>query len=196
MMMLSSSVHSLSPSSQTPPSLEMFAPARGERLLVTGDAKGEFDNADPDYWSIIKQPKALRTAKHRLVLCRFGAGEWLDWDYAFRWAWEQGEVTVLVDEVNHVTPPNDPLFGLRSLITTGRSRGVSCILNTQRPVGIPVIVRSECEKFAIFRLQTIDDRQYMSSIVNDGELLTQPPRYSFWYQHGEDMPSLYRVGDP
>lgn len=170
--------------------LATFAP----RLLVC-DAKGEFANADPDQWSIITKPQQLRKPpKHRLVLCRFGAGEYHDWDYVFRWCWEQGELTVVVDEINHVTPPSDPLFGLRSMITTGRSRGVSCIFNTQRPVGIPVIVRSECESFAVFRLQTIDDRQYMSSIINNGELLAQPPRYAFWHQSDEDTPSLYRVG--
>src|SRR6185437_4573175 len=53
---------------------------------------------------------------------------------------------VCIDELTQFTRNSYPGPGLTSLLTRGRSRGITTIMCTQRPSGIPLFCISESEK--------------------------------------------------
>lgn len=69
---------------------------------------------------------------------------------------------------------------MRACLTTGRARKVTMIICSQRPSGLPTEVRSEANKYAMFRLQHPDDRKYMAAMMGS-EVMTNPVGHNFWF---------------
>lgn len=71
--------------------------------------------------------------------------------------------------------------GLLSLLTRGRSRGITTVMSTQRPTGLSRFAWSESQRFYIFKLQDQRDRKTVESIVPNFSDLPIPPKFHAHY---------------
>jgi hypothetical protein len=112
---------------------------------------------------------------------------------------------VMIDELTQFTRSSYPGPGMTSLLTRGRSRGITTVMCTQRPSGIPLFCISESEKYYIFKLKLEEDRERFDGAVPGKEYksagaikrlkfsrLPEPPKHGFWY-YDQDLkqPLLY-----
>lgn len=97
----------------------------------------------------------------------------------FLWrVWENENAIVYTDE-GFMIPNRDPAF--LALLTQGRSKNIQMITLIQRPVWCSKFVFSEANHFYVMRLQTEDDRKYVSGYL-DGTSIDRLPRFhSYWY---------------
>jgi len=88
-------------------------------------------------------------------------------DAVCQWAYNRQNTILAIDEVTQVTPPANPGLGLLNAITRGRSRHVSVIACTQRPVKVPPIVLSESSLIYLFELRRRQDRETVDDYTED-----------------------------
>lgn len=116
------------------------------------------------------------------------------WDNVLRWAFEIGNLTIYIDEINGIINPGamaTPM--LHAVYTRGREFGIGVWACTQRPTWIPLICLSECEHWFCFRLSLAADRERMAQFCGDEVLHPIRDRYGFWYRSIEDdQPHYYR----
>lgn len=101
-----------------------------------------------------------------------------------RQAYEAGNITIFVDEINALTPTANQARLDQSLINVlqrGRSRNISVWSGSQRPTNIPKIFMSEARHFFIFRLNLEGDRKTVSEFTNEETLRKPVDRYGFYY---------------
>lgn len=102
-------------------------------------------------------------------------------------------IGVMVDELLSFVRSSRPGPGLTALLTRGRSRGITTILATQRPAGIPRFALTEAQRFYIFNLTHEDDRKTTGRFVPGLTGLAAPRDYGFYYyQVGDQAPRLYK----
>lgn len=83
--------------------------------------------------------------------------------------------------------------GLVALYTRGRSRGITTILSTQRPVRISRFCISEAQKAYVLKLGDKRDRKTLNDVIPNFDEYPLPPKHGFYYyESGEDAPELYR----
>lgn len=83
--------------------------------------------------------------------------------------------------------------GLTALLTRGRSRGISTIISTQRPVRLDRFCITESKKQFIFRLIDKADRKRLDDVVPNYSSMEQPPKHGFYYyESGLDAPILFK----
>lgn len=99
-------------------------------------------------------------AEPRIVV-RPGPGEdrraWLD-----RCCWHvyrHGETALGVDEVIGVVDANRRAAGFDAVLTQGRELGITALVCTQRPRGVPPTILSEADHLFVFALNREDDRK-------------------------------------
>lgn len=104
------------------------------------------------------------------------------YDKLFKFCFEQGNITVWVDEVMTVcdSPQKIPRF-LKAILTAGRSRKCRFLGCTQRPTGIPAIIPANVTHFYTFTLNQPSDRKRMVEITGCTRLYEKPDKYYFWY---------------
>lgn len=100
----------------------------------------------------------------------------------FKYCFEQGNITVWVDEVMTVcdSPQKIPRF-LKAILTAGRSRRARFLGCTQRPTGIPAIIPANITHFFTFALNQPQDRKKMVEITGCQTLYNRPDKYYFYY---------------
>ena len=82
--------------------------------------------------------------------------------------------------------------GLIALMARGRSRGITTILSTQRPVGISRSIISEAQKVYAFKLGDRRDRKVLSEVVPNFDHLPLPPKHGFYFfESGQDAAALF-----
>lgn len=82
--------------------------------------------------------------------------------------------------------------GLIALMARGRSRGITTILSTQRPVGIARSIISEAQKVYAFKLGDRRDRKVLSEVVPNFDRLPLPPKHGFYFfESGQDAATLF-----
>lgn len=86
-----------------------------------------------------------------------------------------------------------PYKGLLSLMMRGRSKGITTIVCTQRPVGIARNILSEMSKAYIFHVQDKRNRDVLDNIIPDFSRLPLPEKYAFYYwETGMHTATLYK----
>ena len=99
------------------------------------------------------------------------------------WTKSAGGICVVVHELPFLATPWSIGPQFRQLITAGGLFGITVILVSQRPSGIPVVARSESIHWACFTLLNPADRNTMADVM--GEPVRDRPLpmdHSFWYR--------------
>lgn len=109
-----------------------------------------------------------------------GAVEKLLWNI-----WGRENIGLFIDE-GYMIPKSSDAF--RAILTQGRSKNISVILLTQRPVEIDRFAISEADFFQIFHLNDKKDRaRVMEYVPYHFEKEEKLQKYhSLWYDVGED----------
>lgn len=97
---------------------------------------------------------------------------------------EMRGLPIYIDEVYQVHSGGRAGPGLIGLLTRGRSRGITTIMSTQRPLWLSRYALTEAQRFAIFRLIDRQDRKRIGEVTpypSDAVL----PRYYWAYWDGE-----------
>lgn len=101
----------------------------------------------------------------------------------FRQVWEQGNIGLLIDEGYRINP-RDEWFN--ACLTQGRSKQISMIILSQRPVWLSRFVLSEATYIQVFDLTHKEDEDVVRGYIRDDERQDEldkplPPFYSFYY---------------
>lgn len=83
--------------------------------------------------------------------------------------------------------------GLIALLTRGRSRGISTIVSTQRPVRISRFCFTEAKKAYVLRLVDKADRKRIDDIIPNYSDMPQPVKHGFYFfDAGMEAPILFK----
>lgn len=83
--------------------------------------------------------------------------------------------------------------GLLSMMMRGRSKGITTIVCTQRPVGIARNILSEMSKAYIFHIQDKRNREILDNVIPDFSKLPLPDKYAFYFwEMGMHTPTLFQ----
>lgn len=162
------------------------------RLIVL-DGKGSLGKWGLDEWNNAAQKKLSRgePVRARVVIDPlFNPNE--TWEEALQAVWEAGNVTLYIDEVYTVVPPQTkPSNYLTAIWTRGREFGIGGWASTQRPSYIPLLLISEAEHYFMFRLTLEDDRKRMAGFMGVSVLDPIHDKHGFYYSYSEDDYSTY-----
>lgn len=101
--------------------------------------------------------------------------------------WSQENIGIYIDE-GYMLPKLDRWF--RACLTQGRSKNIEMIILSQRPVWMDKYVFTEANYFAVFNLNSLDDRKHMKNFINDqAELL--PKYHCLWYDVGQQEGTVF-----
>ena len=96
-----------------------------------------------------------------------------------------GNTIVYTDEITQLATANNVPKELKVIWTQGRALNIGAWCATQRPLGIPEIIKSQSEVWFLFRVNSKDDREVVKGYIPlDGtpEVIDKPlPKYEFWY---------------
>lgn len=102
--------------------------------------------------------------------------------------------TILIDELYplHVSGKAGP--GLTAILTRGRSRGITTIMGSQRPMWISRFCLSEAQHYWVYKLVDRSDRRRLSEVIPNYPVDLSLPRYYFYYYaHAlNDDPLLFK----
>lgn len=83
--------------------------------------------------------------------------------------------------------------GLIALLSRGRSRGITTIISSQRPMMISRLCITEAQKVYAFRLSDRQDRKRLADIIPNFDDYKQPAKHGFYYfESGDDGAHLFR----
>lgn len=109
------------------------------------------------------------------------------WDSILLACLRAGNITVYIDELYAVCPPNkNPTPTLFACYTRGREFGLGVWSSTQRPVWIPLVSMSEAEHFFMFRLQLLEDKQRLAAFMGSEILTPIQDEHGFYYMRAID----------
>jgi hypothetical protein len=84
-----------------------------------------------------------------------------------------------VDELYQLANNGRAGRGLTGVLTRGRSRGITCIMSTQRPSWVPRFAITEADKYYIFRLVDKQDRNRLGDVIPD--FAKEEPAKPHWF---------------
>jgi energy-coupling factor transporter ATP-binding protein EcfA2 len=109
------------------------------------------------------------------------------WDEILYQAMRAGNITIYMDELYAVVPPNKTASPtLFACYTRGREFGLGMWASTQRPVWIPLVAMSEAEHFFVFRLQLMEDKQRLAAFMGSDVLEPIRDDHGFYYMKAID----------
>ena len=87
----------------------------------------------------------------------------------------------LIDEAYHFHGNKGNCFvGLKSILTRGRSLGITAVICSQRPVYISGFIKSEVKHFYLYRLTNPSDVKDLYNFCGFNNFNTLP-KFGFWY---------------
>jgi hypothetical protein len=101
----------------------------------------------------------------------------------FGWIYERKFTRIYIDEATCISyTGNKPPRFLTAVLNRGRERGISSLVATQRPAGVPINILSEAEHFYIFKVLHPYDKKRIEELcgiqVEDQEDLDD---FQFYY---------------
>lgn len=116
--------------------------------------------------------------------------------YLFRHFTELSGIDAYIDEVSDFHSDGGRAFnGLRALLRKGRSRGITTLMSTQRPVFLSRFALTEAQQLYIFHLSHEDDRKALDKVIPGfrDKPNPRPKSYRFWhYNASEDLLQFLR----
>lgn len=140
-------------------------------------------------------PEALEDEKIDYIIVRppaelLGEPRELD-DYLWFHYMHCHGVPAFIDELVTIQINGKAGKGLMSLMQRGRSKGITTIMCTQRPVRVDRSCVTEASKAYIFRLTDKADKKRLDDVIPNFSALANPPKHGFYfYETGEDHPVL------
>jgi len=102
---------------------------------------------------------------------------------------QQENIGIYIDE-GYMLPKLDRWF--RACLTQGRSKLIEMIILSQRPVWMDKYVFTEANHFAVFKLNSIDDRKHMRNFL-DGDTPNVLPKYHcLWYDVDRQQANIFK----
>lgn len=92
--------------------------------------------------------------------------------------WSQENIGIYIDE-GYMLPKLDRWF--RACLTQGRSKLIEMIILSQRPVWMDKYVFTEANYFAVFKLNSIEDRKHVSNFLDGNRPIVLPQYHCLWY---------------
>lgn len=117
----------------------------------------------------------------------------------FRYCYERENNIVWVDELMSVSSANSCPEYLKYTSIMGRSRNVSLWCCTQRPVGVPQVLISNCTHFVVYNMRNDVDRKKIQDVTGFPELRKLPndvgkEPFCFWYANTTmEKPTICRL---
>ncbi len=154
---------------------------RSSRVTNWDNVRRAVDNPEIDY--IIFQPPINEMADPMA----------LD-NYLMRHYFEFHDCTAYIDEIYqfHKGPHSGP--GLMSLLTRGRSKGITTLMSTQRPRYLTNFAISETQKFFVMKITFRDDNKRLSDFIPDYDAKNPPalPDHGFlFYKTGDNSSRIF-----
>ena len=129
------------------------------------EKKGFFSKTQKDM-RVIYRPKRVKI--DTIKTHSLDNPNWRKMDDLCDYAYEQGNIILLLDEVNPFTTPMTIVPCLFDCMTMGRSRGVTIITTSQRPNTIHNTLISEAQTRYLFRQEIESDRTKIKGICGAG----------------------------
>lgn len=177
--------------------LARYLTQRIPRLIVLdgkGTLSGEDWNLEPWDGRGINKLQTGQPARLR-ALAPVGSIDPIDyWETVLYTAYKVQNVTIYIDELYAVCPPNQKQSpALFAVYTRGRELGIGVWAATQRPVWVPLVGLSEAEHFFMFRLQLDEDRRHMAAFMGRDVMNLIKDPYGFYYMRAiKDNPVYFR----
>jgi DNA helicase HerA-like ATPase len=95
---------------------------------------------------------------------------------------------VYIDEITQLASATIIPRELKLIWTQGRSLKIGAWCATQRPKGIPVIVKDQSEVWFMFRVNSLDDRKVVKGYMplDDTPEVVERPLPKYWFYYWED----------
>jgi DNA helicase HerA-like ATPase len=101
----------------------------------------------------------------------------------------QEDIIIYIDE-GYMLPKLDRWF--RACLTQGRSKHIEMIILSQRPVWMDKYVFTEANFFAVFKLNSVEDRKHMRNFLDGRELTILPQYHCLWYDVDKQQSTILR----
>lgn len=125
--------------------------------VIVYDTKGQIDW---EGYQTVTSFSELKSCSAKKIRYKPKLEDWYNEEPAnefFSYVYHRGDSTLYVDEVATACYDGQIPFWLHGIMSRGRELGVSFIGSTQRPKRIPLSLLSESERWAIFRLNLMED---------------------------------------
>jgi len=179
--------------------------AKGWRIVIV-DPKKDWQGRGKEKKPLAKKPEnstvdspyLTRVFRPDVPVQLFQPVEWDDSCDAFcAKIMEVGNTIIYFDEITQLVDATRVPMRFKILWTQGRSINVGAWCGTQRPLGIPLVVKDQAELWFIFRIANREDRKVVDGYIPTDEtpqLVDQalPYRYFWFYSDVLDKPILYK----
>lgn len=145
--------------------------------VIILDPKGEFD---PPFDCSLWDGKSVVTGRNIIFRPDVFGATTEAYDVLFNAAWKKTNVAVYIDELYALERDNKYPELLRSIYTMGRSKKITVIAATQRPVFVPNYCISESEWFYFFRMNLASDQQKLAPMVGQESVEYPLDKFNFF----------------
>lgn len=152
--------------------------------VVINDSKGEFGGKRGMPGAhLVTSLKEMASSRSPLIQVRLPIKQQTEetWDTLYQWVFDRTNTMVITDELSMVMDGYQVPDGFRACACQGRSRKIGMINGCQRPASIPVVARSEAQKYICFELALRDDRKAVGEFMTQ-EVVDAPARgHNFYF---------------